>query len=77
MHYYLITAVAVETTTDEFCISTKVVHQIPTFILNSDVQGIVSEEYAARIAEDIINPTGNSDIKVNCCVTRLNSILMS
>ena len=71
-HYYLITAVAVESG-DETIIN----HQIPTFILNSDVQGIVSEEHAARVAEDIINPCGNPDIRVNCCITKLDMSLMS
>jgi hypothetical protein len=30
----------------------------PTFYLDSRVQGIVSEEHAARIAADVVNPLG-------------------
>jgi hypothetical protein len=32
--------------------------QVPTFYLDADVQGIVSEDHAARIASTIINPLG-------------------
>lgn len=39
--------------------------QIPTFYLDSNVQGIVDEKHAAFIGEEIVNPTRNKNIKVN------------
>lgn len=45
--------------------------QVPTFILNGDIQGIVSIDHAARIAEKVVNPTGNPDVAVSVCVETL------
>ena len=36
-------------------------HCTPTFYLNSDVQGIRSENHAIEIARDIVNPFGLYD----------------
>jgi hypothetical protein len=36
------------------------VRQIPTFYLDESVQGIVSEDHAARIARTILDPWGAS-----------------
>lgn len=37
---------------------------IPTFFLSKDIQGIVSEEHAKKIVEDMLNPTADSNIRV-------------
>lgn len=39
--------------------------QIPSFILNSNCQGIVSVEHAEQIATDIINPARDPQIVVS------------
>ena len=42
----------------------------PTFYLDSDVQGIVSESHAVNIANDVVNPLGlipADDIHVCAC----------
>lgn len=38
--------------------------QVPTFYLDSSVQGIVSEEHAAVIAREIIDPFDLFDVSV-------------
>ena len=53
---YQIDGTVVEETTTGEGISTQITHQIPTFYLNSDVQGIVDVHHAAKIAEEIVNP---------------------
>lgn len=45
--------------------------QVPTFILNGDIQGITDIDHASRIAEKIVNPTGDSGIRVAVCVETL------
>ena len=42
--------------------------QVPTFFLDSSVQGIVSEEHAAKIVSDICNPTNHPHIIVHANV---------
>lgn len=42
----------------------KGVRHLPTFYLDENVQGIVSEEHAAKIARDIINPLGTVTMHV-------------
>ena len=42
---------------------------IPTFCLNSNVQGIVDAEHAEKIALDILNPFGDTTLKVMVTVT--------
>ncbi len=44
-------------------------HQIPTFYLNSNVQGIVDAEHAEQIAREVVNPTNKWDIEVHLYVT--------
>ena len=63
--FYCVTCVAVETTLG----GDTIIHQVPTFFLNADVQGITSVEGAEKIAKQVVNPTNNPDIKVNCCVS--------
>jgi len=43
----------------------KNVAQIPTFYLDSTVQGITDTSHAEFIAKEIINPTRNKNLKVN------------
>ena len=62
--FYVVTAVAVETTED----GSKIIHQVPSFLLYTDVHGIVNVEQAETIAKEIINPCNSPRIKVNCCV---------
>lgn len=38
--------------------------QIPTFFLDSNIQGIMSERHCRQIAEEIINPLGRKDVEV-------------
>lgn len=33
--------------------------QIPTFYLNSEIQGIINIGHAKRVAKDVINPEGH------------------
>jgi hypothetical protein len=40
---------------------------VPTFYLNPDMQGIVDEHHARKIAQDILNPFG--DEHVECFIT--------
>ena len=39
--------------------------QLPTFFLDKDIQGIVDEKHAARIAEKLINPFCDETITVS------------
>lgn len=39
-------------------------HQVPTFYLDSAVQGILNKEHAQVIAAGIVNPTKDSNLKV-------------
>jgi hypothetical protein len=39
-------------------------HHTPTFYLDSQVQGILNKEHAKVIAAGIVNPTQDSNIKV-------------
>jgi hypothetical protein len=39
--------------------------QVPSFYLNTNIQGIVTPEGAKRVAEDIINPTKDPSIEVH------------
>jgi hypothetical protein len=42
--------------------------QVPTFLLDKSILGIVDEDHAGRIAKDIVNPTGDPTISVSACV---------
>lgn len=53
---YSIDATVVHHTKDENCVSSDVTIQIPTFYLDSEVQGIVDEAHAVEIARGIILP---------------------
>jgi hypothetical protein len=43
-------------TTDGFGCSVIIKKKIPTFYLNADVQGILNEDHAKEIAQEIIYP---------------------
>ncbi len=43
-------------------------HQVPTFYLDSAVQGILSKEHAKTIAADIVNPTKDGNLKIEVTV---------
>lgn len=45
------------------------VTQLPTFILDSNIQGIVNVEHARQIAASILNPFEDKDITVDMSVT--------
>lgn len=47
--------------------------QVPTFYLNENVQGIISEEHAKRIARAIVNPFDNPDITVSITAVKEES----
>lgn len=51
---YIVSALRFTTTTDEHGNVWKGQEQIPTFFLDENVQGIVSEEHAESIARDIL-----------------------
>lgn len=40
--------------------------QVPTFLLDDSIQGITDAKHAEFIAEEIINPTKNKNLKVSC-----------
>ncbi len=42
--------------------------QVPTFYLNSNVQGIVSADHAEQIAREVINPSNDPSLSINLCV---------
>lgn len=48
--------------------------QIPTFYLDPNVQGIVSDDHAARIVQDIINPYGDPDTAIAVKVVNVGSV---
>lgn len=43
--------------------------QVPTFYLHKNVQGIVSEDHARRIAEDVITAALPDRTAVRCFIT--------
>jgi hypothetical protein len=49
-----------------------VTRQLPTFYLDSNVQGIVDGEHATHIAFDILNPTNSQDFIVYTSITAVN-----
>lgn len=62
--FYIIAASVTEVTPDGWT-STR---ELPTFILSADIQGIVDEDHARRIALDLLrtaNPRG--DFAVGVC----------
>lgn len=56
MNLYRVTATAVHHTTDRLGVSCDLTRQVPSFLLDADVLGIVSEEHAEKIAKSIICP---------------------
>lgn len=46
----------------------SVIH-VPTFALSADLLGIVSEEHAAEIAREVINPLGG-DVDIHVTATK-------
>jgi hypothetical protein len=42
----------------------RVTHGIPTFFLSADVQGILTEEGAKRVAAEIIDPCGSLELRM-------------
>ncbi len=47
----------------------KTTHQIPTFYLNSHVQGITDADHAHKIAMEVVNPTNDKSLAVSLYVT--------
>jgi hypothetical protein len=45
--------------------------QVPTFYLDENVQGIISEEHAVKVATSIINPTADADLGVYVTAVKL------
>ena len=43
----------------------ETVRQVPTFILYSNIQGIVSEGHAEHVGRWVVNPLGDKSLKVN------------
>ena len=43
-------------------------HQVPTFFLDENLQGIVDDEHAIQIAKAVINPTNDSGLVVHVSV---------
>jgi len=46
--------------------------QIPTFYLDTGVQGIINGEQAQRIATKIINPFESTTIQVHCTISEIH-----
>lgn len=40
----------------------RIFTSIPTFFLNENQLGIVNDQHAIRIAEEILNPSGSKDV---------------
>lgn len=64
-----------------YLISANVIHhdgtwqissQVPTFLLNSHVQGIVDASHAERIARDVINPLKLEGIEIHMTVIEID-----
>jgi hypothetical protein len=53
---YRVAATAIHNTNDRECTSIRVVTQVPTFLLDADQLGIVSEAHATEIAKMIVCP---------------------
>lgn len=71
--YYIINAVVVHHTNDHHCVSVDVMKQIPTFLLDADIQGIVDEQHAEQIAREIVCPFDPQyeSFAVNLTVTKV------
>lgn len=61
---YQITATVTHHTNDDMCVSTTITYQIPTFYLDSEVQGIVDIIQAEKIAREIVNPAKLDELDV-------------
>ena len=42
----------------------RVCHPIPSFYLNGDVQGIVDESHAVKIASGVVDPTHKNEVNL-------------
>jgi hypothetical protein len=67
--FYVITASVTEETEEG-----SITRQIPTFILNEDIQGITNHEHAKNIAETVINPTKNPKFKTHIHVSKQSEL---
>lgn len=71
-YQYRITATIERKTTDkrgnEWTRSTSV----PTFFLSAEVQGIIGNEHACRIAADLLNPWRDPLVTVRCTAMRVH-----
>jgi hypothetical protein len=58
-------------TSDKHCVSTDIAKQIPSFLLDGDSLGIVSEQHAEEIARDIVCPVDleYESVTVSVCAT--------
>jgi hypothetical protein len=45
--------------------------QIPTFLLDPNIQGIVSEKHAEKIAMGILNPLNDPNLNVCLCAVEV------
>ena len=61
---YIVQATVTRKTEDGYTCSI----QVPTFFLDSGVQGIVSEEHAERIAASVVNPTNDPAVEVHAAL---------
>lgn len=62
--FYQVTAQVAKT-----IVGGTVSYQVPTFYLNSGVQGIVDAKHAETVALDVVNPTKDPSLTVSCYVT--------
>lgn len=71
MRLYLVTAMLIHHTTNNHGISTDNAKQIPSFLLDGDHLGIVSEQHAEEIARDIVCPVDlqYESVTVSVCAT--------
>ena len=61
---YLISATATQTSPN----GSRITRQIPTFLIDSRIQGLVGEEAVHKTAAEIINPAADPNVKVVTCV---------
>lgn len=71
-YQYRITATIERKTTDKRWEEWTRTTSVPTFLLSADVQGIVSDDHACRIATDLLNPWKDETVTVYCTAMRVH-----
>jgi len=62
---------AITATVTYYCEGWQTTRQVPTFYLNENVQGILTEAHAKRITHTIINPFDDPDIETSITAVKV------